>query len=149
MKHSRKFKTEPKILLQVPRFEAGISLQITNIFYECIHLKSLWQRLGARFQNDIILPSLTPQAAILGLTNEASNIYNLLNHIFLIFKYYVYRSRDPSQILHYKIFDIIANLDSVGGTTIPYHENFYKPKLNFTDVNDRSESHSISMMILW
>ena len=33
-----------------------------------------------------ILPSLTPQAAILGLTNEADNIYNL-NHILLISKH--------------------------------------------------------------
>ena len=40
-----------------------------------------------------ILQSLTPQVAILELTNEANNIYNL-NHILLVFKYYVYRSRE-------------------------------------------------------
>ena len=55
----------------------------------------LWEKLQTKFQNDIILPSLTPQpqAAILGLTNEAKNIYNLLNHILLVFEYYVYMSR--------------------------------------------------------
>ena len=46
-----------------------------------------------KFQNDIILSSLTPQAAIFGLTNEANNIYNLLNHTLLDFKYYVYDFR--------------------------------------------------------
>ena len=44
-------------------------------------------------QNDIVLPALTPQAAILRLTSEASNIYNL-NHILLVFKFSVYGSRE-------------------------------------------------------
>ena len=63
-----------------------------HIFYGCIHVKSLWEKLLTKFQNNIILSSLTPQAAILGLTNDANNIYNLLNHNLLVFKYYVYRS---------------------------------------------------------
>ena len=37
--------------------------------------------LQIAFQNGIIQPSLTPQAAILGLTNEVNNIYNLQNHV--------------------------------------------------------------------
>ena len=49
-----------------------------------------------KFQNDITLPSLTPQATILGLTNEASNIYNPLNNILLVFKYHVYRLRETN-----------------------------------------------------
>ena len=67
---------------------------LMHIFYDYINVKSLWEKLQAKFQNDIILPSLTSQAAILGLTNEANNIYNLLNHILLVFKYYVNRSRE-------------------------------------------------------
>ena len=43
---------------------------------------------------NIIPPSLTKQTVILGVTNETKNIYNLLNHILLGFKYYVYRSRE-------------------------------------------------------
>ena len=65
-----------------------------HIFYDSIHVKSLWEKLQTKFQIDIILASLTPQAAIPWLTNEANNIYNLLNHILLVFKYYVYRSRE-------------------------------------------------------
>ena len=45
-----------------------------------------------KFQNDIILQSLTPKAAIFGLTDEANNIYNLLNHILLFLIYHVYSS---------------------------------------------------------
>ena len=47
-----------------------------------------------KFQNHIILPSLTPQTAIYGLYNEANDNYNLLSHVFFIdFKYYIYTSR--------------------------------------------------------
>ena len=41
-----------------------------RIFYDRIHVKSLWEKLQTKFQHDITLPSLTPQTAILGLTNE-------------------------------------------------------------------------------
>ena len=47
--------------------------------------KSLCKRLQKKFQSYIILPSLTPQAVFLAITNEEKNIYNLLNHIFLFF----------------------------------------------------------------
>ena len=60
-----------------------------------------------KFQNDIILPSLIPHAADLGLTNEANNIYNLLNHILIVFKYFVYSSGEK-YILNINI--LIGNL---------------------------------------
>ena len=37
-----------------------------HIFYDCIHVKYLWEELRTRFQNDIILSSLTPQTPNLG-----------------------------------------------------------------------------------
>ena len=55
-----------------------------HIFYDCIHVKSLWEKLQTKFQNGIFLPSRTPQAAILRLTNESHKIYNLLNHILFL-----------------------------------------------------------------
>ena len=81
-----------------------------HIFYDCVHVKYLWERLQAKFHNDIILPSLTPQVAIIGLTNEINNIYNL-NHILLIFKYYVYRSREKHML------DIDILLDNLATKT--------------------------------
>ena len=43
-----------------------------------------------KFRNDILF-SLSPQATIHGLINKANNIHNLVNHVLLVFKYYVYR----------------------------------------------------------
>ena len=64
----------------------------------------------------IILPSLTPQATILGLTNEANNIYNLLNHILLVFKYCVYRSRGKHILNIDILIDILIEIKKKGNT---------------------------------
>ena len=81
-----------------------------HIFFDCVYVKCLWERLRMKFQNDFILLSLTPQTAILGLYNEANDNYNLLSHILLIFKYYIYISREK-RILNIDI--LTANLIKV------------------------------------
>ena len=80
-----------------------------HIFFDCIHVKCLWERLPMKFQNDFILPSFTPQTAVLGLHNEANDNYNLLSHILLIFKY-IYISREKRTL---NINILIANLIKV------------------------------------
>ena len=54
----------------------------------------LFLHVNKKSRNDIILPSLTLQAAFFVLTYKTNNIYNLLNHILFAFKYYVYRSKE-------------------------------------------------------
>ena len=71
-----------------------------HIFYECDRVKYLWSDLAQCFQNTLILPTLTPQTAIIGILNcvrnnsffETNKIF--INHILLIFKLYVYKSRE-------------------------------------------------------
>ena len=60
-----------------------------HILYDCIHVKYLWGRFQAKFQNEIILPSLTLQTAILWLTNETNDSHYLLKHILLFSKCYI------------------------------------------------------------
>ena len=55
-----------------------------HIFFECVPVKCLKEKLRTKFQNDFILLSVTPQTSILGLYNEANNNYNLPRHILLI-----------------------------------------------------------------
>ena len=79
-----------------------------HMFYECDRVKCLWSDLVQCFQNNLILPTLTPQTAIFGFldyTNNDSIFENnkcLSNHILLIFKLYVYISRVFSGALKYK-----------------------------------------------
>ena len=79
-----------------------------HIFFDCVHVKCIWERLRMKFRNDFILPSLT-QTAILGLYNEANDNYNL-GHILLILKYYIYISRKKRTL---NIDILIANLRKV------------------------------------
>ena len=47
------------------------------------------------FETDLNFPDLTPQAALFGFINESDNNLNILqNHILLIFKLYIYQSRE-------------------------------------------------------
>ena len=81
-----------------------------HILFDSTHVKCLRERLRMKFQNDFILSSLTPQTTILGLYNEANNNYNVLSHIFLTFKYYVYISREKRKL---NIGILIVNLMKV------------------------------------
>ena len=81
-----------------------------KIFFDWIHVKCLWERLQTKVQNDFILSSWTLQTVVLGLYNEANDNYKLLSHILLIFKYYIYTSREK-RILN--IENLIANIIKV------------------------------------
>ena len=67
-----------------------------HIFYECDCVECLWLDLVQCFENSIILPTLTPQTAIFGIDSTGNDFINkaFINHILLIFKLYVYKSRE-------------------------------------------------------
>ena len=75
-----------------------------HILYECDCVKWLWSDLLQCFQNNLILPTLTPQSAIFGFLNYTNNdsIFgnnkSLSNHVLLIFKLYVYKFREKKLI---------------------------------------------------
>ena len=58
-------------------------------------VKQLWNHLRFFLTNYVSLPILTPQTAIFGFTNGIENNgYKITNHILLIFKLHVYKSRE-------------------------------------------------------
>ena len=68
---------------------------IKHIFLECICVKQLWNHLRLFLVNNISLPILTPQTVIFGFINRIENsVYKITNHILLIFKIHVYKSRE-------------------------------------------------------
>ena len=70
------------------------------MFYECDRVKWLWSDLVQFLQNNLILPTLTPQTAIFDFLDYTNNdsIFEknkcVSNHILLIFKLYMYKSRE-------------------------------------------------------
>ena len=76
------------------------------IFHECDRVKCLYSDLVQCFQNNLNLPTLTPQTAIFGFLDSANNesIFEnnevFISHILLIFKLYVHKSREKKLKSH-------------------------------------------------
>ena len=66
-------------------------------FQSCINTNFFWKQLQHSFQYVLITPPITPQSAIFGFIDH--KVYcHLINHILLIFKYYVYKTRENSSL---------------------------------------------------
>ena len=68
-----------------------------HLFHSCTKANFLWMQLQHSFQNVLIIPPITPQSAIFGFVNHEVN-YHLINHILLIFKYYIYKTRENGSL---------------------------------------------------
>ena len=68
-----------------------------QLFSSCTKTNFLWTQLKHSFQNVLIIPPITPQSAIFRFTDHKVN-YHLINHILLLFKYYVYKTRENGSL---------------------------------------------------
>ena len=64
-----------------------------DLFYECIYTLHLWNCIQLYIPGKIALPALTQQSGIFGFTDVLDQNYIVINHLLLIFKYNVYKSR--------------------------------------------------------
>ena len=69
-----------------------------HVFYSYNHTQILWERLKYYIQKNLDLQSLTSQSAILGSTNSQSESFIIINHLLLIFKYYICKSRSNKHL---------------------------------------------------
>ena len=79
--------------------------------------KSLWLQLNRHFFSDLKFPELTPQTAIVDIFNDSvSNIY-LINHILLLFKLYIYKSRSKHRLNIHELLADILNIKKLEKVT--------------------------------
>ena len=72
-----------------------LKLKQHSMFFINVQLLKFFGTNLLFFETDLDFPNLTPQAALFGFINESDNNLNILqNHILLIFKLYVYQSRE-------------------------------------------------------
>ena len=69
-----------------------------HIFYSCNHTQILSERLKYFIQNKLDVVSVRSQSAILGLTDSQSENFIIINHLLLIFKYYIFKSRSNKHL---------------------------------------------------
>ena len=66
------------------------------------------------FENNLILPALTPQTALLGLwSHNANHDEPIINHVLLVFKLHVYNLRGKH---HLNLMDLLTNIKEIKKT---------------------------------
>ena len=78
-----------------------------HLFCERNSTESLWLQLNRHFHSDLKFPVLTPQTAISGIFNDSVSNIHLINHILLLFKLYIYKSRNKHRL---NINELLANI---------------------------------------
>ena len=68
-----------------------------HIFVECIFTVKLWSHLRHHCQCSFDLSILNPKTGTFGFFEIDPDLVTLLNHILLLYKYYIYSSRDSSK----------------------------------------------------
>ena len=68
-----------------------------HLFHGCIKTNLLWYKLKKFLQAKTDLPVNTPQSAIFGFLNYENNS-DIINHLLLIFKYYLFNSRQHKKL---------------------------------------------------
>ena len=68
---------------------------VLHLYFYCSNVRNLWNQLDFYLAEDFSLPPQTLQAAVFGFSEKDNTEYVILyNHLFLIFKLYVYGSRE-------------------------------------------------------
>ena len=71
---------------------------INHIFVDCNHGISLWTDFKNYCHLSFALPVLHPQSATFGFFDIDPELFLLLNHILLLYKYYIYSSRNSKKL---------------------------------------------------
>ena len=70
---------------------------LLHLFHSCLKTKQLWNKLRQYFSQFINIPHSTPQSSILGIFDNNQHS-ELINHLLLIFKFYIYSTRNTKQL---------------------------------------------------
>ena len=81
-----------------------------HLFCECNSARYLWLPLNRHFLCGWTFPVLTPQTAILGLFNDSVSNIHLINHILLLFKLDIDKSRNKHRL---NINELLSNILSI------------------------------------
>ena len=69
-----------------------------HIFYSYNHKQIIWERFKYYIQNNLDISSLTLRSAILCFTDSQSENFIIIDHLLLIFKYYIFKSRSSKHL---------------------------------------------------
>ena len=70
---------------------------LLHLFHSCLRTKQLWNKLRQYFSKFINMPHSALQSPILGIFDNNQHS-DLINHLLLIFKSYIYKTRNTKQL---------------------------------------------------
>ena len=65
-----------------------------HIFHDCTHMQNLWNQLQTYINENLVIPCLKLQSAMFGFRDTQQENRVIMNHLLLIFKFNIYKSRD-------------------------------------------------------
>ena len=81
-----------------------------HLFHICRKTQALWMQLTSRLNRHLSFPHLTPQSAIFGFLNISDKDNLIVNHLLLLFKYYIYNARDQKHLVFEALMKNIKNI---------------------------------------
>ena len=65
-----------------------------HIFHDCTHTQNLWNEAQTYISENLVIPCLTQQSTMFGFIDTQHQNCVIINHLLLIYKFNVYKSRD-------------------------------------------------------
>ena len=81
-----------------------------HIFSDCHYSLRLWNSITFFFNPILNFPSLTPQSALVGFHCKNNSYLMLINHLLLLYKVYVYRSRINKHLIFENLLTYIKSV---------------------------------------
>ena len=103
---------------------------ITHLFSACPRVLALWTHLQTALAPNVVLSDINAKFALLGFYEAPPEQSNLVNHILLLFKLYIYQSRDSKTLRLNGLIQKISStaklecsLGEPGSATYAFYEN--------------------------
>ena len=84
-----------------------------HIFHGCTHTQNLWNQLQTYVSENLVITCLTPQSAMFDFTDTQQENCVIINHLLLIFKFNVYKSRHLKTLNFLRLKSDIINIRQI------------------------------------
>lgn len=95
-----------------------------HLFFSCSESKRLWNQLCNLLSHDLHLPHLMPQSSIFGYYENEYQHSLLINHVILIFKFYIYNARKRRKLVFQSLINTIKNVKEIEKNTTTNYLKF-------------------------
>ena len=104
------------------------------MLYICRKTQALWPRLSNSLNGHLNFLHVTPQSAIFNFLDISNKDYLIVNHLLLLFKYYIYNARDRKHLVFEALMKNVKNICDIEKTLVdqdPHKKSKFLHKWQF------------------